>query len=99
SQALLPVLGNSSGILSRFDGFEYRLIYQQIGYPLQFEIVRIELVQSRRQFDPQLRRVQSIPPEDDQVDAFATLAGKVAGERSENDGHEADTLNGAPVHV
>src|SRR5271157_5546319 len=76
-QLLLPVLGNPSRILSRRDCLEHRLIHQQIRHPLHLEVIRIQLMHRGRQFNSQFRRIESIPIQNNQVDAFTAFPRKV----------------------
>src|SRR6202035_4505895 len=50
-QARLPVLFNPSRILSLVDRLQHRLVDEQVGLPLQFEVVGIKLTERRSQLD------------------------------------------------
>ena len=65
-QPLLPVLRQSAADPAPApNSVEHSLIHQQIRHAFEFEVIGIELVQRRRQLNPQLRRIQSIPIQDD----------------------------------
>src|SRR5882672_7315855 len=53
SQPFLPLLGDSSRILSSDNRIKRRLIHKQLRHPFHLEVVGIELVQRRRQFNSQ----------------------------------------------
>ena len=61
-ERFLPVFGNAPRILSLNNRVIDGLIQQQLDHSLHVELLRIELVQGRCQFDPQLGSIESIAP-------------------------------------
>ncbi len=86
---LPPGLGDAAGILAGGDGVIDRLVVQQFDQALHVILPGIQLVQCGGQFDAQFRGVEGVAVNQNNVDAFAFLAGMDTGVRGEGHGHEA----------